>query len=190
LEGDLRRLDLITIALIVSLVAAGGVVEARAQSAKQLPNDFEGSVKPLTIAVKSEQDSLIIPLDENLVIVDAHGESRREILDRLLAGRNVELHWMNAAMAAEPVVGRFKAQKDKAALRVLQELNYIWHIPGHASTSRVSHLYILEKTSSAPTPSPPQTSAPPAPAPEPRPESGQQDGKPQRREPSSTERRG
>src|SRR3954452_14533899 len=88
------------IAYILCLTACIGVSAANRASAAVEDSRFEFSP------------------DGTNVVFEATGVSRREVLDRLFAGISIEIKWLNASFANEPISGSFAGNR-AAVARVL-----------------------------------------------------------------------
>jgi len=63
--------------------------------------------------------------------------SRREVLDRLFAGTGIEVKWLNAAFANEPISGTFGGDRSAVARVLLSQTNFVIGYDDKARLARV-----------------------------------------------------
>src|SRR6185295_19156490 len=72
------------------------------------------------------QDSVFfISPDGSNVAFDVRNVSRREVLDRLLTNRSIELEWIDAAVGDERISGSFKGSPDTVLQRLLAQTDFV-----------------------------------------------------------------
>jgi hypothetical protein len=79
------------------------------------------------------------------VVFDVRDVPRREVVDRLLAGRAVVLEWLDDALADEPVTGVFNGSAEAVLQRLLAQTNFVVVYDRSGDQPRISRLTILGK---------------------------------------------
>jgi hypothetical protein len=74
---------------------------------------------------------------ENWIVLEPGGATRREIISRLFAGREVQIEWRNKAFADEEVRGRFKGPPTELARRLLERANYVMAYNNSGGLARI-----------------------------------------------------
>jgi hypothetical protein len=94
------------------------------------------------------------------IALDSGGATRREILTRLFAGREVEIEWRNKAFADERVQGgRLSGPPAELARRLLARVSYVMFYDRSSNEPRLARIVVLGSdapsvTRSAAVPSP------------------------------------
>jgi hypothetical protein len=87
-------------------------------------------------------------------VLVASGATRRVVLDRLFAGRDVTLIWRSTAVADEEVHGRFVGPVDSIARRLLAQSNYFIAYDRDTRHARAMRIIVLASSKgSSPQPS-------------------------------------
>ena len=79
------------------------------------------------------------------VVFDVRDVPRREVVDRLLAGRAVVLEWLDDALADEPITGVFNGSAEAVLQRLLAQTNFVVVYDRSGDQPRISRLTILGK---------------------------------------------
>ena len=79
------------------------------------------------------------------VVFDVRDVPRREVVDRLLAGRAVVLEWLDEALADEPITGVFNGSAEAVLQRLLAQTNFVVVYDRSGDPPRISRLTILGK---------------------------------------------
>ncbi len=79
------------------------------------------------------------------VVFDVRDVPRREVVDRLLAGRAVVLEWLDEALADEPITGVFNGSAEAVLQRLLAQANFVVVYDRSGDQPRISRLTILGK---------------------------------------------
>ena len=79
------------------------------------------------------------------VAFDVRNVPRREVVDRLLAGRAVVLEWLDEALADEPITGVFNGSAEAVLQRLLAQTNFVVVYDRSGDQPRISRLTILGK---------------------------------------------
>ena len=106
------------------------------------------------------------------VVFDVRDVPRREVVDRLLAGRSILLEWLDDTVADEPVTGTFNGSAEAVLQRLLAQTNFVVVYDRSGDQPRISRLTILGKAAkqhrapdlAGPGPLPPPGAPAPAPA--------------------------
>jgi hypothetical protein len=78
------------------------------------------------------------------IVLESSGATRREILTRLFAGREVEIEWRNKAFADERVQGgRLRGPPVELARRLLARQSYVMSYDNSRSEPRLARIVIL-----------------------------------------------
>ena len=100
------------------------------------------------------------------IALDSGGATRREILNRLFAGREVEIEWRNKAFADERVQsGRLSGPPAEVARRLLARVSYVMSYDTSSDEPRLARIVVLGSdapsvTRSAAVPPPARQEAP------------------------------
>jgi hypothetical protein len=78
--------------------------------------------------------------DGTNAVFEARGVSRREVLDRLFAGINIEIKWLNASFADEPISGTFAGNRAAVARVLLSQANFVI---GYDDKGRLARVVII-----------------------------------------------
>ena len=98
-----------------------------------MPADTE---EPAPLIVRKAESTRESPR-ENEVVLEPSGATRREILNRLFADRDVEIEWRNNALANEKVRGRLKGGPTELARRLLERGNYVMSYGSSGDPARI-----------------------------------------------------
>jgi hypothetical protein len=79
------------------------------------------------------------------VVFDVRDVPRREVVDRLLAGRAVVLEWLDDALADESITGVFNGSAEAVLQRLLAQANFVVVYDRSGDQPRISRLTILGK---------------------------------------------
>jgi hypothetical protein len=109
-------------------------------------------------AIAGIQDSIFFTSpDGSSVAFDVHDVSRREVLNRLLTGKAIELEWVDAAFAEERISGTFKGSADSVLQRLLAQSDFVAVYDRSGDKSRIARLIIVGKASTqSKSPGPPK----------------------------------
>ena len=118
------------------------------------------------------ESAFFVAPDGANVVFDVRDVPRREVVDRLLAGRGILLEWLDDAQADEPVTGVFNGSADAVLQRLLAQTNFVVVYDRSGDQPRISRLTILGKAAkqqrpaelTGPGPLPPPGALAPAPA--------------------------
>lgn len=78
------------------------------------------------------------------MVIETSGATRREILDRLFADREVEIEWRNKAFADERVQGRgLRGSPIELARRLLARVSYVMFYDTSSDEPRLARIVIL-----------------------------------------------
>ena len=78
------------------------------------------------------------------MVIETSGATRREILDRLFADREVEIEWRNKAFADEMLQGgRLSGPPIEIARRLLTRVNYVMSYEADSDEPRLARIVIL-----------------------------------------------
>lgn len=95
------------------------------------------------------QDSVFFASpDGNSIAFDVREVARREVLDRLLANRAIELEWVDTGFGEEKITGVYKGSADAVLQRLLAQTDFVVVYDGKGEKSRISRLIIVGKASS------------------------------------------
>lgn len=86
--------------------------------------------------------------DGSSVTFDVRDVSRREVLDRLLTGKGIELEWIDAAFADERISGAFRGSTESVLQRLLAQSDYVAVYDRKGDKSRIARLIIVGRTAS------------------------------------------
>ena len=102
------------------------------------------------------QDSkFAISPDGARVELDLREVSRREALERLFAGRGVQIDWQHAASAAEALSGRFEGTLAAVTHRLLARTNFIVSYGQRDGARRIARVIVLGPAIGKAVPPPP-----------------------------------
>lgn len=97
------------------------------------------------------QDSVFLTNPDGNVSFDVRDVSRREVLDKLLAGKRIELEWADSAIGDEKISGAFKGSTESVLLRLLAQTDYVAvYDRDGGDVPRIARLIIVGKGSSKP----------------------------------------
>jgi hypothetical protein len=127
------------------------------------------------------QDSVFSVGADGTVAFDVRDVARRDVLQRLVQGRAVELEWVDPAFADERITGVFNGSVDGVLQRLLAQTDFVAVYDRQAGKPRIARLIIVGKAASpgkavtlqgtiAPalqSPGPPSATGPPGGAPAP-----------------------
>ena len=117
-------------ALLVSAVDAVEVISTEAGE----PVPETGRLGELTLQTGREVG----------IALDSGGATRREILNRLFAGREVEIEWRNKAFADERVQGgRLSGPAVELARRLLARVSYVMSYDRSSNEPRLARIVVL-----------------------------------------------
>jgi hypothetical protein len=162
--------------LLTALATALAHANAQAQTPDEgalLPADIDVIDEPIdAMPVETETD---VPVTrrkaeitrefryENWIVLEPRGATRREIISRLFAGREVEIEWRNKAFADEALRGRFKGPPTELARRLLERANYVMAYNTSGDLARIiilgSDPPSVTRSADAPSPVRPKTQA-------------------------------
>ena len=91
------------------------------------------------------ESAFFIAPDGASVVFDVRDVPRREVVDRLLAGRAVVLEWLDDALADEPITGVFNGSAEAVLQRLLAQANFVVVYDRSGDQPRISRLTILGK---------------------------------------------
>jgi len=139
--------------MLLAVLAVGSVPhDAQAQMSDRavlLPSTIDEveematTAKPLPTTRRQAELALEAGRDGEMVI-EASGATRREILNRLFAEREVEIEWRNRAFADERVQsGRLSGQPIEIARRLLASQNYVMRYDLSSDEPRLARIVIL-----------------------------------------------
>jgi hypothetical protein len=95
------------------------------------------------------QDSVFfISPDGSNIAFDVREVSRREVLDRLLVSRAIELDWVDSGFGDEKISGVFKGSADSVLQRLLAQTDFVAVYDRNGEKSRIARLIIVGKASS------------------------------------------
>ena len=78
------------------------------------------------------------------IALDSGGATRREILNRLFAGREVEIEWRNKAFADQRVQGgRLSGPPAELARRLLARVSYVMFYDSSSNEPRLARIVVL-----------------------------------------------
>ena len=82
--------------------------------------------------------------DDDGTVLDSGGATRREILNRLFAGREVEIEWRNKAFADEIVQsGRLSGPPVELARRLLARVSYVMSYESSSFEPRLARIVVF-----------------------------------------------
>jgi hypothetical protein len=111
------------------------------------------------------QDSVFfVSPDGSNVAFDVRDVSRREVLQRLLSSKAIELEWVDQAFAEERISGAFNGNTDSVLQRLLTQTDFVAVYGRDGEKPRIVRLIIVGKAASAPKPVAPQGTIAPTPA--------------------------
>lgn len=79
--------------------------------------------------------------------------SRREVLDRLFAGKKIRLEWRSQTTADEPITGVFQGPVASIARQLLAQTDFVTVYDGNKDHSRITRVVIIGKSMDKQTPS-------------------------------------
>jgi hypothetical protein len=79
------------------------------------------------------------------VVFDVRDVPRRQVVERLLAGRAVVLEWLDDTLADEPITGVFNGNAEAVLQRLLAQTNFVVVYDRSGDQPRISRLTILGK---------------------------------------------
>lgn len=85
--------------------------------------------------------------DGTILEFDLRAVSRREVLDRLFANRNIKLEWVNTALADELISGAYHGSLPQVARQLLTKLDFILVYDGASSDARLTRVVIFGRSS-------------------------------------------
>ena len=95
------------------------------------------------------QDSVFfINPDGSNVAFDVRDVSRREVLDRLLTSKSIELEWVDAAAGDERISGAFRGSTDDVLQRLLAQTDFVVVYGRDGDKTRIARLIIVGKAAS------------------------------------------
>jgi hypothetical protein len=108
-----------------------------------------GCMQATSSGVAGIHDSIFFTSpDGSSVAFDVRDVSRREVLDRLLVGRAIELEWIDTVFADERISGAFKGTTDSVLQRLLAQSDYVVVYDRKGDKPRIARLIIVGKASS------------------------------------------
>jgi hypothetical protein len=138
-------------ALLLAVLAAGLLhVDAQAQmsdKAALLPPAVDAipinTSKPVA-TIKQDGELTLESGRDGQVVLEPNGATRREILNRLFAGREVEIEWRNKAFADERVQSRgLSGPPIELARRLLARQSYVMSYDNSGVEPRLARVVIL-----------------------------------------------
>lgn len=115
-----------------------------------------GAVLTVAAAGAAIQDSTFaISPDGARVELDLREVSRREALERLFAGRGVQIDWQHAASATEVLSGRFEGTLAAVTHRLLVRTNFIVSYGQRDGARRIARVIVLGPAIGKAAPPPP-----------------------------------
>src|SRR5262245_34573913 len=95
-------------------------------------------------ACAGDQDSRFdLSPDGSRVDFDLRDAPRRDVLDRLFAGRGIEIRWINSSFANERISGRFSGSVSNVARDLLVQTNFVLVHEVQGETSRVTRVVVV-----------------------------------------------
>ena len=103
------------------------------------------------LACAGDQDSRFdLSPDGSRVEFDLRNASRREVLDRLFAGRGIEIRWINSSFADERISGRFSGSVSSVARDLLAQTNFVLVHDVQDEISRITRVVVVGPAKDAP----------------------------------------
>ena len=103
-----------------------------------------GCVISLNLAVAGIQDSRFeFSADGVNAEFEVRNVPRREVLTRLFADTGIEIRWINAAFADEPISGTFSGAADVVARQLLAQMNFVVVNDGSSDAPRMVRLIVV-----------------------------------------------
>jgi hypothetical protein len=126
------------------------------------------------------QDSVFSVGADGTVAFDVRDVARRDVLQRLVQGRAVELEWVDPTFADERITGVFNGSADAVLQRLLAQTDFVAVYDRQGGKPRIARLIIVGKAASPgkavtlqgtitplpQSPGPPSSTGPPAAAPD------------------------
>jgi hypothetical protein len=94
------------------------------------------------------QDSVFSVGADGNVAFDVRDVARRDVLQRLLQGRAVEVEWVDPAFADERITGVFSGSADAVLRRLLAQTDFVAVYDGQGGKPRIARLIIVGKATS------------------------------------------
>jgi hypothetical protein len=94
------------------------------------------------------QDSVFSVGADGTVAFDVRDVARRDVLQRLVQGRAVELEWVDPAFADERITGVFNGSVDAVLQRLLAQTDFVAVYDRQAEKPRIARLIIVGKAAS------------------------------------------
>ena len=94
------------------------------------------------------QDSVFFVSPDGNVAFDVRDVSRREVLQRLLSSKAIELEWVDPVYADERISGAFNGNADTVLQRLLAQTDFVVVYNRDGGISRVARLIIVGKAAS------------------------------------------
>jgi hypothetical protein len=143
----------LNLALLAVLAVGLMPYDAQAQisdRAALLPSEAEAveamapeTIRPVPTTRRRGETTLDTGRDGEIAI-DTSGATRREILNRLFADREVEIEWRNKAFADEMLQGgRLSGPPIEIARRLLTRVNYVMSYEADSDEPRLARIVIL-----------------------------------------------
>ena len=99
------------------------------------------------------QDSVFSIGADGTVAFDVRDVARRDVLQRLVQGRAVELEWVDPAFADERITGVFNGNVDAVLQRLLAQTDFVAVYDRQSGKPRIARLIIVGKAASPGSPS-------------------------------------
>jgi hypothetical protein len=113
-----------------------------------------GSFLSANIAFAAIEDSHFgVSPDGTSIEFELRDVSRREVLDRLFAGQDIKLDWVNAAVANENISGNYGGSLSQVTRQLLGPLNFILVYDGVTPGSRLTRVVVVGRGSGVASPS-------------------------------------
>lgn len=100
-----------------------------------------------------DDSQFVVSSDGSSVQFELREVSRREVLDRLFAGQDIKLDWVNTAVADEHISGSYGGSLSQVTRQLLGALNFILVYDGVAQESRLTRVVIVGRGSGVASPS-------------------------------------
>jgi hypothetical protein len=94
------------------------------------------------------QDSVFSVGADGTVAFDVRDVARRDVLQRLVQGRAVELEWVDPAFADERITGVFNGSADAVLQRLLAQTDFVAVYDRQGGKPRIARLIIVGKAAS------------------------------------------
>ena len=99
------------------------------------------------IFAEAQEHRLNINTDQTVVSFDVRDLSRREAVERLFAGTDIEVKWLNSDVANQHISGMFSGTQESVLRRLLAEADFVI---GYNDSAKLSSVLILGPARNAP----------------------------------------